>query len=176
MSGLVLVLDVTRSMRTKLASAFTILASEPATAYSSRDQFRAVLYSDHGRDEPLLVRKVGPFGDLSGLLAALKPLPEGDGGDSDEALEDAVQRCRELTDDIGPQDFLVLTDAPPHSAEQCPYGIDFETEVRSLLDAGSRIQVASDWCDGSIWNAFNGSTGFQFAPLKTLISAPTPAS
>jgi hypothetical protein len=167
--GLVVVIDVTSSMRRRLDDALAILTSQSSAV--PYDQFRAVLYSDHGNDEPLLVRKVGPFNSLPGLLDALKPLPAGSGGDTDEALEDAMQRCRELADDIGPIDLLVLTDAPPHSADKCPYGIDFESEVRAMLKAGCRIQVASDWWSGGqTWSTFRDTPGFRFARLRTLLS------
>ena len=168
--GLVLVIDVTSSMRSRIDGALAVLASSSATA--SHDEFRAVVYSDHGTSEPVLVRKVGPFGNLPDLLNALKPLPAGHGGDPDEALEDAMQRCRELTEDIGPQDLLVLTDAAPHPVDKCPYKIDFEAEVRIMLAAGCHIQVADDWYNGKTWDAFQGIPGFQSAPLNTLITEP----
>lgn len=171
--GIVLVLDVTGSMRPRLTDALDALAAAPALR--SYDQFRAVLYSDHGDGEPLLVRKVGPYDNLAGLVDAINPLPAGDGNDTDEALEDALQRCRELVDDIGSQDLLILTDAPPHPADQCPYGIDFQTEIWSLRNAGCRILYASDWWDGEpAWNAFKGTPGFSFAPLKDLLAAAPP--
>jgi hypothetical protein len=76
-----------------------------------------------------------------------------------------------LSRDIGPVDLLVLTDAAPHPVDQCPYAIDFEAEVRAILDAGCRIQVASDWISSSAktWDAFRDLPGFQLAPLRTLI-------
>ena len=167
--GLVLVIDVTSSMRSHSENALEALGS--ASGVSAYRQFRAVLYSDHGSTEPLLVRKVGPFHEIGGLLDAIRPLPSGQGGDADEALEDAIQRCRELVDDIGPQDLLILTDAAPHPVSTCPYHIDFPAEVRGLLDARCRVRVASDWwAGGPTWDSFSGMPGFEFAPLRTLVS------
>jgi hypothetical protein len=160
-------------MRRRLASALKTLGA--ASALGSYGQFRAVLYSDHGNGEPLLVRKVGPYDNLADLLDAVTPLPTGDGHDTDEALEDALQRCREVVDDTGSQDLLILTDAPPHPADKCPYGIDYQTEIWALRKAGCRILVASDWGDGEpVWNAFKGKPGFSFAPLKDLLAAAPP--
>ncbi len=168
--GLVLVLDVTGSMEPRLQGALETL--DAASALEAYGQFRAVLYSDHGDDEPFLVRKVGPYDNLVDLLAAIDPLPAGHGHDADEALEDAVQRCRELVDDIGPQDLLILTDAAPHPATECPYGIDYATEIRSLIAADCRILIASDWwTDESTWDPFNSEIGFSFAPLEHLLAA-----
>jgi len=168
--GLVLVVDVTSSMHRVLNDALAMLAA--ASASAPYHQFRAVIYSDHGANEPFLVRKVGPFGDLPSLLNSVRAFPRGSGGDNDEALEDAMQRCRELTDDIGPQHLLVLTDAPPHPVGECPYRIDFEAEVRTLLDSGCHVQVANDWLTrhDETWAVFNDLPGFQFAPLKRLIA------
>jgi hypothetical protein len=171
--GLVLVIDVTYSMGGRAERALASLAVSATVAY---DQFRAVLYCDHVPNVPFLVRKVGPFENLPGLLDELMPLPRGNGGDMDEALEDAMARCREIVDDIGPQDLLVLTDAPPHPVGKCPYGIDFEAEVRAVLDAGCNVRVASDWGGAKTWDVFNGVPGFEFAPLSTLLSAAIPGS
>lgn len=169
-SGLILVVDVTASMGDVLDDVFASLIARPA--WPSFGTFRAVLYSDHGDDEPFLVRKVGPFGDLPSLIAAVQALPSGNGHDTDEALEDAMQRCRELVDDIGPQDLLVLTDAAPHPASICPYGIDFGAETQKLLDSGSRLYVASDWLrrQDLTWNLFRGAPGFHFAPLSEILT------
>ena len=175
--GLVLVIDVTYSMGDRAESALRSLAAFHAvSAAVAYDEFRAVLYCDHVRDVPFLVRKIGPFENLRDLRDALVPLPRGNGGDMDEALEDALARCREIVDDIGPQDLLVLTDAAPHPPDQCPYGIDFEAELRAMLDAGCNIRVASDWGGAKTWDAFNGTAGFQFAPLSTLRFAALPGS
>src|ERR1700730_1812377 len=51
------------------------------------------------RPVPFLVRKVEPFENLRDLRDALVPLPRGNGGDMDEALEDALARYREIVDD-----------------------------------------------------------------------------
>ena len=167
-SNLVLVVDVTSSMSKHLSDAFSVLAKEPG--WSSFDEYRAVLYSDHGKEEPFLVRKVGPVSHLPGLLHAITALPSGNGHDIEEALEDAMQRCRELAEDIGPYDLLVLTDAPPHPIEDCPYGIDFEAETRAILESGCHIHVANDWLKASdhTWTIFQRMPEFHLAPLREI--------
>ncbi|MEU1241055.1 hypothetical protein ABZ388_11915 [Micromonospora parva] len=166
--GLVLVIDVTASMHTYLTSA---LARLGAAEWSSFDQIRAVLYSDHGYPEPFLVRKFGPAPTMAALLEAVAVAPSGHGGDVEEALEDAMQRCRELVDDLGPQVILVLTDAPAHTVDRCPYGIDVQVETRALLRAGCRVYVASDHqpARDATWAAFAGHPGFRKAPLSEFI-------
>jgi hypothetical protein len=167
-SGLVLVVDVTRSMSSHLSDAFAVLAEEPG--WSSFGEYRAVLYNDHGSEVPFLVRKVGPVRDLPGLLHTITALPAGNGHDIDEALEDAMQRCRELADDIGPHDLLVLTDAPPHPTGNCPYRIDFEAETRAILESGCHIHVANDWLKASdhTWTRFQRMPGFHLGPLREI--------
>jgi hypothetical protein len=167
-SSLVLVVDVTASMGDHLNDAFAFLAEEPD--WSSFEEFRAVLYSEHGDDEPFVVRKLGPVGDLLGLFRAIEALPSGNGRDREEALEDAMQRCRELADDIGPHDLLVLTDAPPHPVGDCPYRIDFKSETRALLKSGCRIHVVNDWLTAGddTWADFQALPGFHLAPLREI--------
>lgn len=168
--GLVLLADVTGSMHSRLESTFTRLRHVRGVTFAS---FRAVLFSDHGDDEPFLVRKLGPFTDPSALVDNMQAQPRGGGGDFEEALEDGIQRCRELVEDIGPQTILVLTDAPPHPAPACPYNVDFTAEVRTLLDLGCQLQVASDWIGPTdpTWAEFEGTDGFWLAPLDTLIAS-----
>jgi hypothetical protein len=169
---LLLVIDVTGSMSHRLPDIYPALLDAPA--FASISTCRAVLYSDHGHGEPFLVRKEGPCPDLPALLDRVRAAGPGAGGDSDEALEDAMQRCRELVDDLGPQHLLVLTDARPHPPADCPYAISFQDEVRAILDTGSRIQVASDWLSAGddTWSAFQATTGFRLAPLADLLTAP----
>jgi hypothetical protein len=54
-----------------------------------------------------------------------------------------MQRCREPVDDLGPQDILVLTDAPLHSVRDCPYRIDFNTEMRLILASASETRLVN---------------------------------
>lgn len=169
-TGLVLAVDVTGSMQPRLEAAFAELNALKAAQFET---YRAVLFSDHGNSEPFLVRKLGPFPNLAALLDSVRAQPNGGGGDYEEALEDAMQRCRELVDDVGAQTILVLTDAPPHDTQGCPYMIDFTAEVQALLHLGCQLQVASDWLDSKdgTWDGFAGTAGFKLAPLETFITS-----
>lgn len=167
-AGLLLVVDKTGSMTGKLSTARSRLLNGPlGTAF---DQFRAIAYADHGNGEPFLIRAIGPSADLIDVLDAVDALPPASGGDVDEALEDALQRCRELVADVGPQTILILTDAPAHPADACPYRIDAGDEARALLDDGCRILVADDWLRPAdqTWDSVVGRPGFERAPLDTI--------
>jgi hypothetical protein len=99
----------------------------------------------------------------------------GHGGDDDEALEDAMQRCVELAGDLGPQRFLVITDAAPHLPQECPYRLDYAREVRALLDGGSTVWIADDWCgpDARARLDIGTAEGFRMGALKILADALT---
>lgn len=174
-AGLIVVADMTGSMTAPLREAWPVVLS--SAGLPSFGAYRAVVYSDHGHGEPYLVRKLGPFPDLTRLVAAVTALPSGHGSDDDEALEDAMQRCHELVADLGPQTLIVLTDAAPHQSGDCPYGIEFNAEVTALLDAGCHIAVADDWSrpDSRTWRPFEGRAGFSRGPLRTMpfLDAPT---
>ncbi len=156
----VLALDVTTSMRAstaELAGALGALEGEVS----------AVLFSDHRPGDPFVTRDVGPYPDAGALLAAIAAEPSGGGSGATAALEDAMRRCRELAAERGPLVVLVVTDARPHPAPQCPEGIDFAAEVRALLAGGSRVLVADDWpAEGADpWVGLDVRRG----PLATLI-------
>ncbi|MFI7547456.1 hypothetical protein [Actinoplanes sp. NPDC049599] len=169
-SAVTLVVDVTGSMAGVRDEIWEVLAAHGD--WTSVQEFRAVLYGDHGAHERLLVRKLGPFAELADLADAVAAQPSCDGGDIPEALEDAMSRCRELVADIGPHPLVVITDAPPHSVDECPYGIDFTAEVEALLAAGCRIHVATDWHDDDgWWAAFADVAGIHQQPLSDIARA-----
>jgi hypothetical protein len=124
-------------MRGTLNDAFTTLMDEPAPA--SFSEFRAVLYSDHGDREPFLVRKIGPFGDLPSLIDAVKGIAPRSWGDRDQALKDAIQRCRELVADIGLQSLLGITVRAGRAASWVG-----SRGCRAVADAGGRRHGSGD--------------------------------
>ena len=140
-AGLMLVIDWTGSFEWGGTSALQRLADR---ALADGVAVRAVLFADHGENEPFLVRKLGPADSVAEILRSADRVPRGGHGDV-SALEDALARCREIVADIGPQDVVILTDAPSHNAEKCAYGIDYRQELRGLLEAGCRVMVADDW-------------------------------
>lgn len=144
-AGLLLVIDWTSSFREGRAAALQRLAE---CTFAGGVAVRAVLFADHGDDEPFLVRKLGPSQSVEEILQLMTTVPPGHGGDVPEALEDALSRCREIVADIGPQDVLVLTDAPPHTLDECAYGIDYRQEIQALLEGQCRLLVADDWNGG----------------------------
>jgi hypothetical protein len=130
------VVDATGSMREAVERFWVQLVASPS--WSSRTgEFFAVVYSDHGPLEPFLVETLGPLGTVVALAQEVMQLPPGDGHDREEALEDAVRACRDLVDTHGLGEVVVVTDAPPHPATDCPFGYDFETELLWILASGA---------------------------------------
>jgi hypothetical protein len=143
-AGLLLVIDWTGSFEGPAEHA---LESLTHIALPADAEIRAVLFADHGHREPFLVRKWGPAGSVTDLISFTEDVPRG-GHNDGAALEDALSRCREIVADVGPQNIVILTDAPPHTVAACAYGIDYRAEVRALLEYGSRVFVADDWGAG----------------------------
>jgi hypothetical protein len=165
---LLLAVDVTGSMESSLRDVWDTLREVDEDGFL---EYRAVLYSDHGAGDPFVIREIGPCGNLATLVQQIGDEPSGGGGDEEEALEDAMRRCRELATSLGPLTVFVLTDAPPHAQVLCPLGIDFGEEVHALLATGSRCLVAADWqrADDTSWDAFTAVPGFERAPLAELV-------
>lgn len=160
---LVLVVDVTGSMHADLETAWETLAAD-GRWHDRFTDFRAVLYSDHGMHDPFVTHELGPCRSMAELIVAISTSPMGGGGEPGEALEDAISVCGHLVDQFGPQQFLVVTDAPPHPPEECPFGIDFDEEMDRLLASGSRCFVASDWQregDEVTWAPFEAHPNFR---------------
>jgi hypothetical protein len=169
---LTIVVDATGSMTDYVERAFALINAADTSSFA---QFRAILYSDHGSNDPFLVRKLGPSNSVPDLAGTVVGLLGKGGGDIDEALEDAMQRCRELIDDLGPHDILILTDAPPHPVPKCPYRIDFNAEMRLILASGSTVHVASDWLrrNDRTWATFATADAVHVAPLTQLLTRLT---
>ncbi|NAZ16755.1 hypothetical protein GT020_11870 [Glutamicibacter soli] len=173
-NGFILVLDMTGSMHEAHEQVFAALAGYRKTEHLTH---RALLYSDHGSGEPYLIRDVGPEEDIESLVNKVRLQPVGHGGDTEEALEDAMHWCRVIAEDLGRQRIMVVTDAPPHLTADCPEGINFSAEVRQLLGLGCEILVVSNWMERpglgdqakNPWGEFLGDTGFKLAPLNSLL-------
>ncbi|MDN5768182.1 MAG: hypothetical protein L0H96_11115 [Humibacillus sp.] len=164
---LTVVLDLTASMAAKVDPVWESLLSAEGT--TQLGDIRVVVYGDHGDNEPFLTRKLGPFATVSAAREAVSNLASADGGDPEEALEDAVQRCRELVDDLGPHTVVIATDAPPHRPEDCPYGIDLRIELTAVLQAGATVYALADLGPNrQLWREFVGVDGFHAVALRDL--------
>lgn len=160
---LIFVCDTTGSMHGHLdrfwdAMWDVLIADGSGRAFTA---FRALLFGDHdpGHREPYLLRHVGPALDLAWVINQARREPRTNGGDDPEALEDAMRACRELAQRLtGPLCCLVVTDAPPHTATECPQRIDFRAEVDGLLAEGCTCVVVTNWLNAraaAAWADYN---------------------
>ena len=68
-----------------------------------------------------------------------------------------MRACREMAQRLdGPLCCVVVTDAPPHAAADCPQRIDFRAEVDGLLAEGGACVVVSNWLSASAAAAWAG--------------------
>ena len=171
--ALVFVVDTTGSMHDKMKTIWAWMAELSKDQQRQRvfSEFWVVLFGDHeqGSHEPYVVRSLGPFTDLGQLIASAQDQALTGGGDSPEALEDAMLSCRELAGKLGRSSCLVIvTDAPPHAREECPEHIDFLNEVNGLLDLGCTLMVVKDWLTAdavSSWDPVQGNSRFHWIEL-----------
>ncbi|HEY6249164.1 MAG TPA: hypothetical protein VI685_04340, partial [Candidatus Angelobacter sp.] len=171
---LVFVCDTTASMEGHLqefwASMRDVLLVRGAMSHFAA--FRAVLFADHDprHPEPYLIRHVGPALHPAGVIDQALADPGTSGGDTPEALEDAMRACRDIAARIGqPICCIVATDAPPHRQAQCPSSIDFRAEVDGLLRDGNIFIVATNWLDSdaaSAWKPFEAHPRFFRADIN----------
>jgi hypothetical protein len=148
-STLVFVCDTTQSM-TKHLRAFWTSMRDVLLARGGQNQFsafRAILFGDHDAyQEPYLLRHVGPSLHPAWVIDQALREPDTNGGDTPEALEDAIKACRDVAGRLGqPVCCIVATDAPPHPVEHCPNNIDFRVEVDAFLREGNVCILVTDW-------------------------------
>lgn len=162
-SALVFVLDTTGSMKSAFRELLECVRELPAAANNS---YSAILYGDHG--DEYVVRPTAAFPTPEALIEAIGREPLTHGQDAPEALEDAMRHSAWLADAY--HVFVVATDAPPHSPEDCPEGIEFSAEVQAVLDAGASLVVLRDWYGATPeeWDPFADHPRFAFTALSGL--------
>lgn len=162
-ASLVFVVDTTESMRTVVPELLSYLRQLPAQTSNS---YAAILYGDHG--DQYVVRPTAAFPTPAELAAAIAREPLTHGQDEPEALEDAMHRSAWVAD--ANHVFVIATDAPPHSPNECPEGIDFRAEVQEVLDAGASLLVLLDWYreNPKEWDSFADHPRFARTTLSEL--------
>jgi hypothetical protein len=136
--------DTTGSMHHKLGSvADHLLGLEDRV--QGEDTLFLILYGDHNDDYTVRLHRVTHTAE--DLVQALRNAPLTEGGDTPEALEDALHFVVEETRRRGirADHIVVFADAEAHPPEECPNGYDFQEEIKILIEAGSDIVLVS--CD-----------------------------
>ena len=166
--SLVFVCDTTGSMQKHLKQFWQTMREvlHRDAGMSHFAAFRAVLFGDHDSacSEPYLVREVGPALQPDWVIDQAMREPGTDGGDTPEALEDAIKACRDIARRVGqPICCIVATDAPPHAVTECPHHIDFGAEMDEFLGDGNICMLATNWLTSgaaSAWKRFEKNPRF----------------
>jgi len=133
--------------------------------------FWAILFGDHDPryQEPYLIEELGPFQSIDLLVQKIKQMPLTNGGDTPEALEDAILACCNLSERRKKRlAVVIITDASPHTKSECPNRIDFAEEVGELLNRGNYCFVVNEFLEkgaSSCWLPFQESKFFRWLDL-----------
>jgi len=104
-----------------------------------------IFYSDHWEAEPYLTTVHKLTKDQASLLTFISNTPMGDGGDADEAAEDALHDLLHLNwSGDTPRSVVIFGDASPHPAAECPLGRDFFKITEQLYN--QKVTINSVYC------------------------------
>ena len=108
-----------------------------------------VFYLDHGSGD-IYITKVQPLTvNVENLQTFILKTPDGNGGDSDEAVEDALHDVLEMNwSDINTHSVVLFGDARPHEASECPYQYDYFNIVQSLFK--KQVTINTVYCSEDI--------------------------
>ena len=108
-----------------------------------------VFYLDHGSGD-IYITKVQPLTvNVENLQTFILKTPDGNGGDSDEAVEDALHDALEMNwSDINTHSVVLFGDARPHEASECPYQYDYFNIVQSLFK--KQVTINTVYCSEDI--------------------------
>ena len=139
----VIAVDRTQSMGDNFAEVAAKISLMPATEW-----YGLWTYGDHHDPSPASLFREGD--DPSVIAKALREIELTGGGDHPECLEDALHLIvRELINrENTTANVTIFTDAPSHTAEECPHAYDYRAEFAKLLEMGHTVTVVS--CDSNM--------------------------
>ena len=116
-----------------------------------------IFYLDHGSGD-VYVTKVQPLTvNVEQLQTFISGTPDGNGGDSDEAVEDALYDALEMNwSEINARSIVLFGDARPHEVCACPHQYDYFNIVRLLFE--KQVTINTVYC----------STGVDYRRLTEL--------
>lgn len=102
-----------------------------------------IAYGDH--NDVYVVKLLCETTDMDELERAILDAPRTEGGDTPEAMEDALHfACEELDRRLFERArVVVFADAPAHTAQECPYGYDFRGELAALRRHGCSVSLVA---------------------------------
>lgn len=145
---LLLVGDLTGSMsayREKLKSKFRELAK---TLFQVIDNLRIgiIFYLDHGSGDPYITKVHELSVNVDSLINFINSVPNGCGGDADEAVEDALNDAYNINwSQINTKSIVLFGDACPHEPRECLYGYDYFELTKKLYQ--KQVTINTVFCN-----------------------------
>lgn len=104
-----------------------------------------IFYLDHGSGDPYIT-KVQPLTvDAQQLENFINSTSDGNGGDADEAVEDALHDALEMNwKDSNTHSIVLFGDANPHEPTQCPYQYDYFNITKELYS--KQVTINTVFC------------------------------
>ncbi|WP_295296924.1 vWA domain-containing protein [uncultured Brachyspira sp.] len=145
---LVLVGDLTGSMsayREKLRSKFMELSK---TLFQIIDNLRIgiIFYLDHGSGDPYITKVHELSVNVDSLLNFINNVPNGHGGDADEAVEDALNDVYNINwSQINSKSIVLFGDACPHEPNECIHKYDYFELTKKLYQ--KQVTINTVFCN-----------------------------
>lgn len=145
---LLLVGDLTGSMsayREKLKSKFRELAK---TLFQVIDNLRIgiIFYLDHGSGDPYITKVHELSVNVDSLINFINSVPNGCGGDADEAVEDALNDAYNINwSQINTKSIVLFGDACPHEPRECIHGYDYFELTKKLYQ--KQVTINTVFCN-----------------------------
>lgn len=164
------IVDTTGSMHAHLLDVWrTIEDLARLVSGASQPLYSGILFGDHGSSEPYVTKFFPARTKIVDLVDSMRSAPVSSGGDTPEALEDALHVVNSAAESFGAVRLItVFTDAPAHNPNECPFGFDFADETSRLL-SNSYLVVVN--CGDSSWDQL-GWRRFENSPLCALTLLP----
>jgi hypothetical protein len=143
--------DTTGSMYPYLERVREHLAKIVEEIHSELSDARIAImaHGDHCDERNIYLVKSCPFStNTKDLVEFIRNVERTGGGDTPEAIEDALWEARRMRwSESAGKAIVIVGDAPSHLPSECPYGRDYREETKALAEAGVRIY--SVWCSQS---------------------------
>lgn len=148
---LVLMGDLTGSMSSYHAILKTKFKEICTTLFQLIPNLRIgiIFYLDHGSGDSYITKVQSLTVNVEELQNFISYTPDGNGGDADEAVEDALHDAFEMNwNEINSRSIVLFGDARPHEAAECPYQHNYFEIVKSLYK--KQITVNTVYCSSHV--------------------------
>jgi len=108
-----------------------------------------IFYLDHGSGD-IYVTKVQPLTvNIKQLQNFISSTPDGNGGDADEAVEDALHDALNMNwSELNTHSIVLFGDARPHESDECERGYDYFKITKGLYKHNTTINTV--YCNADV--------------------------